>query len=222
MQWSMVKLKSLPKLIGFLAVLFTVILHGISIFPLAWSVLFPNPDLQIVEYNSSSRLVIANTGNHELFISYVHYEGCKNLQEGAKCINSNEDVGVSIKPGEVIKRNFDINFPKNFYAVAGQGMEEWNQTLNTAICHRRSTCIQPLFFDPADRRYKQLQQTAKLSGTVLNTFPLEVNIHAYSPRLREEIIFPFDITGVVIKSNEIECKEILDEWLALPECEVLD
>lgn len=212
----------------------TASMHSISVFPVVKSTLFPNPNIEVLAFKSNSRLIIANNGDHELFISHVHY-GSNSLDyadiakellsivydkpkhnvkvEESHLLDSfdtNQDIGIIVKPGQVIKHKFEINIPQNLSFVHGKSKKEWDQLVFIAEINKKSSVIRAIFFSPNDSRYKQLQRAFK-DG--LNTFPGEGTIYAYSPILKKNITFPFKLFGTVVISHEDEFKSRLNRWL---------
>ena len=66
-------IKTLVIIAGIVTAIVTASMHCISVFPIVKSTLFPNPNIEVLAFKSNSRLIIANNGDHELFISHVHY-----------------------------------------------------------------------------------------------------------------------------------------------------
>jgi len=179
------------------------------------------------------RLIIANNGDHELFISHVHF-GANSLdyidiakemmsivqdipKEDVKLdaqildlFDTNQDIVIIIKPGQVIKHTIQTTIPENLSFVHGKSKKEWDQIIFIAGLNKKSSVIRPVFFSINDRRYQQMQQSYK-DG--LNTFPGEGTIYAYSPRLKKMITFPFKILGTVAISSEKEFTEKLNRWI---------
>jgi hypothetical protein len=220
--------------VGFLAALGTALMHSVSLFPIVQTILFPNPDIEVIGFKSNQRLIIANKGNHELFITHVHYEAenipyieiAKELlsvvqdkpKENLKLENdfvldffdTNEDVGVIIKPGQVIKHNFKKDIPEGMSFVHGRKKEDWHQIIFIAGLNKKSSCIRPIFFSNNDRRFKQIQKS--LSDD-LNTFAGKATICAFSPQLDKIVEFPFEITGTVVINKNEKCIEKIERWI---------
>ncbi len=220
--------------VGFFAVLVTALMHSASLYPMVKTILFPKPEIEVIGVKSNLRLIIANKGNQELFITHVHYEG-KNipyadiakemisivkdksvgdvnleLNINVDFFDTNEDLGLIIKPGQVIKHNFEIDIPEGMTFVRDREKKEWDQIVYIAGLNKKSSCIRPVFFSPNDRRYLQLQ---KAYSNRLNTFPGQGSIHAFSPELDRTVEFPFKIVGTVVISKSAECTEKIERWI---------
>lgn len=222
-------------IVGFLAALGTAIMHSVSLFPIVETILFPNPDIDVIGFKSNQRLILANTGNHELFITHVHYEAenipYKNiakeklsivLDKPTECItiggdlstdpfDTNEDVGIVIKPGEVVKYIFDKDIPEGMSYVHGRTQDDWLQIVFIASANKKSSCIRPVFYSLNDRRFKQMKDNA---GFGLNTFPAKAVISAFSPQTGKMIEFPFKAVGTIVINQEKKCTEKIEQWIS--------
>jgi hypothetical protein len=221
--------------VGFVAALGTALFHSLSLYPAVKSYFFPKVEVEVLAYKSPSRLVIANNGDHEIFISHIHYEAegipySKIAQElysitlnkslklikikmGAKTdlFDTNQTVEVKIKPGEIITKDpLEGKDIVGMLFIHGKQEKEWHRLILMAGLHRKSPCIRTVFFSPNDRRYKQL---LRAFTDPLNTFPARGSIHVFSPRFQKSIAIPIKLVGTVIIRKTDECEEKIERWI---------
>lgn len=227
-------LKYAAIIVGFLAALGTAAMHSLSLVPIVKAILFPNPEINVIGFKSNQRLIVANTGNLELFISYVHYESNNieydnivkeklavvldkpiedielNSDFSSDPFDTNEDVGTVLKPGEILKFDFEKNIPKGMSFVHGKNSDDWLQIVLIAGMNKKSNCISPVFFSLNDRRFKQMRDNAEFD---LNIFPAKATISAFSPQTGREIELPFEVAGTVAISQNKECTDRIQRWI---------
>lgn len=227
-------LKHAVIIVGFLAALGTAAMHSISLAPIVKTILLPNPDIKVIGFKSNQRLIVANTGNLELFISHVHYESNNieyenivkdklavvldkpindidlNSEFSSDPFNTNEDVGVVLKPGKILKFDFNKDIPKGMSFVHGKTSDDWLQIVLIAGMNKKSNCIRPVFFSLNDRRFRQLKNNVELN---LNIFSAKATIFAFSPQTGKEIEFPFEVAGTVTISQDRICTDRIKRWI---------
>lgn len=59
--------------IAALSIILAAIIHIINFLPDAYSTLFPRHDIRVLGFNSQERIVVANRGDYDYFISHVRY-----------------------------------------------------------------------------------------------------------------------------------------------------
>jgi len=221
------KIKFISIIIGFIVVLLTLVIHSVSLWPSFKTTLFPKVGIEVLAFQSNFRLILTNTGDHEVFISHLHYEEIdpqpyinafkqilsilrnepvedlklKNDYPGA-LFDKNLDVGISIKPGEVKKRDYKKLTEEVRTFVRNLSDDDWNRLVVIAAGNQRSLCMRPIYFSPKDRRFLQ---GLRITDDTLNTFPVKGFIHAFSPQLNINIEIPFDVVGAVAIKNNDEC-----------------
>jgi ribosomal protein L40E len=222
-------IKNVAKGIGFIVIFLTLILHAVSLWPSITTTFFPEVGIEVLAFQSNSRLIFTSTGNHEVFVSHVHYEATdrepymnafteilSNLRkepvekqqlkldyEGA-LFDTNLDVGLSLKPGEVKTRNYKKATEEIRTFVRNLPKNEWNRLVFLAAGNQRSQCMRPIFFSPKDRRFIQ-----GLRNDAFNTFPVKGFIQVFSPRLKKNVEIPFEVVGTIAIKNNDECLRII-------------
>lgn len=231
--WLYNFVKTTAIVAGVITAIVTATMHSISIFPIVKSYLNPNPSIEVLGFKSNKRIIIVNNGDHELYLSHLHYGATSldyteqvkellsivqnrpkdkvNLDEEIKDLfDTNQDIGLSIRPGQVINYTIETTVPNNLSYVHGKSEKDWDRIVLIAGLNKKSKIIRPIFLLKNDRRYKQMQRTFK-GG--LNTFPGEGTIYAYSPKLKATITFPFNIIGTIAVRNEERVTERIDRWI---------
>jgi len=120
----------------------------------------------------------------------------------AALFDTNLDVSLSIKPGEVKKRDYKKSTEESRTFVRGLSDNDWNRLLVIAANSQKSLCMRPHYFAPKDRRFLQ---ALRIKDGTLNTFPAKGFIHVFSPRLNKNMEIPFDVVGTVAVKNNAEC-----------------
>jgi len=221
------------SIIAIIVAFTTAIIHSISIFPDMLTSLYPEPSVKVLQFNSSKRIIIANTGNSDMLVSHIHYEpqikefiedvkiamlGNDLLKEEKDILRGalsgkdipfmkNKSIGENISRGSVLSHDLKSSAKGKY--VRGFKEKEWHALFALALASDELHCFSATLFSPDDRRYKSLINEEK---TILNTFPAYAYLYVYSPILDKTIPLEFNAVGVLryddsfLKDNNLSKK----------------
>ncbi len=182
------------------------------------STLNPEPNVKVLQFKSTERIMIANTGQSDIFESHIHYEPQLNkiLVESINAMleddlpkkekdrlrrtisgkdiafGKNRSIGKAVSRGAVLSYDFKSKKKGNY--VRRFQEKEWYALLTLALASEKSKGFSATFFSPDDRGYKDLQDK---EITELNTFHAHAYISVYSPGLDDTQPLQFNVVGAL-------------------------
>jgi hypothetical protein len=140
---------------------------------------FGQDHIDVLEYISSKRLVLTNSGDGSVFVTHISII--------APEVKASQiwPVDMKIEKGSFVSKDESdpkvLNVFKTYWAVERLNDKEWNKALSGSVWPTFSSSSKSCFtFDFMAESEPRLQHYRKSLGSKLRTFPVTTTVHYYS------------------------------------------
>jgi hypothetical protein len=168
---------------------------------------FGQDHIDVLEYISSRRLTLTNSGDGSIFVSHISI----NAPDVRASLTWPVDMKIE-KGSFVLKDESDpkvLDIFKTYSTVDELNDKEWNKALISSVWPQLSSSSKSCFtFDilaKSEPRLKQQEASLRLKGFKLRTFPVTTKVHYYSSSKKRIVAEDFPAVGILLRKPTLEC-----------------